>query len=44
VDTGKLARSCARGRDARGCAEEARDLPSSLEEFVDRYQGQHRAV
>ena len=28
----------------RRCAEEARDLPSSLEEFVDRYQGQHRAV
>lgn len=26
------------------CAEEARDLPSSLEEFVDRYQGQYRAV
>ena len=29
---------------SRRCAEEARDLPSSLEEFVDRYQGQHRAV
>jgi len=28
----------------RRCAEQARDLPSSLEEFVDRYQGQHRAV
>src|SRR6267142_456453 len=28
----------------RRCAEEARDLPSSLEEFVDHYQGQHRAL
>ena len=28
----------------RRCAEQARDLPSSLEQFVDRYQGQHRAL
>ena len=28
----------------RRCAEQARDLPSSLEEFVDRYQDQHRAL
>jgi hypothetical protein len=29
---------------SRRCAEEARDLPLSLEEFVDRYRGQRRAV
>jgi len=28
----------------RRCAEQARDLPSSLEQFVDRHQGQHRAL
>jgi len=28
----------------RRCAEQARDLPSSLEQFVDRYQSQHRPV
>jgi hypothetical protein len=28
----------------RRCAEQARDLPSSLEQFFDRYQGQHRPV
>ncbi len=28
----------------RRCAEQARDLPFSLEQFVDRYQGQHRAL
>ncbi len=27
----------------RSCAEMGRDLPSSLEEFVAKYQGQHRA-
>ncbi len=28
----------------RRCAEQARDLPSSLEQFVVRYQGQTRAL
>ena len=28
----------------RRCAEQARDLPLSLEQFVDHYQGQHRPV
>jgi hypothetical protein len=28
----------------RRCAEQARDLPFSLEQFVDRYQGQHRPL
>jgi hypothetical protein len=28
----------------RRCAEQARDLPSSLEQFVDRYQGQYRGL
>jgi hypothetical protein len=28
----------------RRCAEQARDLPSSLEEFVGRYQAQYRAL
>ena len=28
----------------RRCAEQARDLPLSVEQFVDRYQGQHRPV
>jgi hypothetical protein len=28
----------------RRCAEQARDLPSSLEQFVDRYQSQHSPV
>jgi hypothetical protein len=30
--------------ERRRCAEQARDLPSSLEQFVDRYQGQHRVL